>query len=379
MRHTAHPSRRGLTLVELLVITLVIAAVMVILLPSTGRRYRGGDRQIKDSFQIRGVHQSLVLFAQNNKDLYPIPSQLDRAHTTLTNESAKDDPGSIYSILVYNGFFNPELLVSPAEHAPYLAVMDNYALSSPPNAADPAQALWDPSLRGSSAEPGFARATGGDGIKPVGALPPGSRQSVTYANGNASYALMPFFGNRLSRWTPNFDASQALVGNRGPAYAVTLDKSAPISTLVRDTNTTPGFHADTAKGSSSITLGIHGSRNKWEGNIAYNDNHVTFETRPDPENNPWNFTGTGPIHTNNSQPDNLFVSEDDYTIVGDSYPAAATTSMHGLADTHTLTGPNPLRNTNNFLKTWVVQSVGPRTTPTGDSYATTDAITFVID
>jgi type II secretory pathway pseudopilin PulG len=379
MPRLSHHPRPGLTLVELLVVTLVIAAVIVTFLPAVGRSKRYGARQIKDSAQVRAIHQSLILFAQKNKDLYPIPSQLDIANSTLTNESAKDDLGSIYSILLYHGFFNPELLVSPAEQAPYLSTMSNYALSSPPNAADPAQALWDPSLRGSSAEPGFARATGGAGIKPMGALPPGSRQSVTYANGNASYALMPFFGNRLSRWSPTFDSSQAIVGNRGPAYAVTLDNAAPISTLVRDTNTTPGFHADTAKGTSSITLSIHGSRTKWEGNIAYNDNHVSFETRADPENNPWNFKGTGPVHAKNSQPDNLFVSEDDYTIIGDSYPAAATTSMYGNADTQTLTGPNPLRNTNNFLKTWVVQSTAPYDRTRTPPYAHTTSITFVVD
>ncbi len=365
-----HHPRRGLTLVELLVITLVIAAVIVILLPRHGRTVNPA-RQIKDSIQIRTLHQALVLFAQNNNNVYPVPSELDRANSTLLSESAKDDLGSVYSILLYNGFFNPELLVSPAEQAPYLSAITNYALTSPPNAANPAQALWDPSFRGSSAEPGFARATGGAGIKPVGALPPGSRQSVTYPNGNASYALMPFFGNRLPAWADTASATQAVVGNRGPAYAVTLSKSAPVSTLVRDTNTTPGFHADTAKGTSSITLAIHGSITAWQGNIAYNDNSVHFEGQPDPPLAHWNFTGAGPIHTNNWQPDNLFVSEDDYTIVGDSYPPAATSSIYGPADTHMLTGVNPLRNTNNFLKTWVVQSTAP--------HAHTTAITFVID
>lgn len=374
-----HHPRRGLTLVELLVITLVIAAVMVIFLPSTGRTHRGGARQIKDSTQIRGVHQSLVLFAQNNNNVYPVPSELDLANSTLTNESAKDDLGSVYSILLYDGYIAPELLVSPAEQAPYLAAMYNYALSSPPNAANPAQALWDPSLRGSSAEPGFARATGGAGIKPVGALAPGSPQSATYAYGNASYALMPFFGNRLPNWADTASATQAIVGNRGPAYAVTLNKSVPLSTLVRDANTMPGFHANTAKGTSSITLPMHGSITAWEGNIAYNDNSVRFEGQPDPPLALWNFTGAGPIHTNNWQPDNLFVSEDDYTIVGDSYPAAATSSMYGPADTKSLKGVNPLRNTNNFLKTWVVQSTIPHDRTRTPPYAHTTSITFVVD
>ena len=42
-------------------------------------------------------------------------------------------------------------------------------------------------------------------------------------------------------------------------------------------------------GTGSNTLLIHGGRTTWEGNIAYNDNHITFETRPDPETTPFTF------------------------------------------------------------------------------------------
>jgi hypothetical protein len=197
---------------------------------------------------------------------------------------------------------------------------------------------------------------------------------------------MPFFGKRAANWTDNFSATQAVVGNRGPGYRVSMHNGKPVSTLI--TNTTPpaaSFTADVAKGTSSITLTMHGSRNTWEGHIAYNDNSVRFETDPAPTHNPFTFTGTNPPQTNTPQPDNLFVSEDDAMIVGDSNPAATDTSIVGPADTQSLTGINPLRNANNYLKTWVVQSVSPRPTPTptptpsGTSYATTDAITFVID
>ncbi|MFN5944022.1 MAG: prepilin-type N-terminal cleavage/methylation domain-containing protein [Phycisphaerae bacterium] len=383
MQHTHHhprANRRGLTLLELLVVVLIIAFIIALLLPVVGRvRPRG--HYIPESSQVRGIHPGQVLFAQNSNNVYPIPSELDRANTTLTADSAKDDPGNMLSILLYNGFFSPELLVSPSEQAMYIEPISNYALSSPPNAADPAQALWDPSFRGSTAEHGFATTTGGAGIKPVGALAPADTQPAAYPKAHTSFAWMPFFGKRAANWTNNFIATQAVLGNRGPGYRVSMHNGKPVSTLI--SNTTPpaaGFTADVAKGTSSITLAIHGSRNTWEGHIAYNDNSVRFETDPAPTHNPFTFvTGTNPPRTSNPQPDNLFVSEDDAMIVGDSYPVASDTSVIGPADTQSLTGVNPLRNANNYLKTWVVQSVGPRTTPTGTSYAATDAITFVID
>ena len=152
--------------------------------------------------------------------------------------------------------------------------------------------------------------------------------------------------------------------------------AAPATASACTTPPAAGFTADVAKGTSSITLAIHGSRNTWEGHIAYNDNSVRFETDPAPTHNPFTFvTGTNPPRTSNPQPDNLFVSEDDAMIVGDSYPVASDTSVIGPADTQSLTGINPLRNANNYLKTWVVSAVNA----VPGQAARTTSINFVLD
>ena len=98
-------------------------------------------------------------------------------------------------------------------------------------------------------------------------------------------------------------------------------------------------------GVGSNTLLIHGGRTTWEGNVAYNDNHVNFETRPDPETLPFTFsTLAANIRT---QFDNLFVNEKD---------------TDRTVDTDTLTGTG-INNTNNFLRTWYDSTVtGTNTT-----------------
>ncbi|MFZ4575858.1 MAG: prepilin-type N-terminal cleavage/methylation domain-containing protein, partial [Phycisphaerales bacterium] len=142
------PRARGLTLIELLVVLVVLVAIVVVFWPA-GPRYHS-VRQLKDSTHVRAINQGLILWANDNQGRYPVPSLLDAANSTVAAEvpESKDTMANVLSILVYNGFFSTELLVTPAEVNPNIKIFDRYQYEKPEAAADAdkSKALWDPAL-----------------------------------------------------------------------------------------------------------------------------------------------------------------------------------------------------------------------------------------
>lgn len=244
---------RGFSLVELLVIVVVLVLLALVVLPMLGRRTRHPPG-IKDSANIRGIHQGMVLFAQANKDQYPLPSILDKANNTVAlaegvDPTTKDTTAAIISTLIYGTFFGPEICISPAEANGNIVMDDDYQYSEPKGAANPKLGLWDPAFRADfTAVESGVRVGGGS---------------------NLSYAHMLPSEARLAQWTTTFNAMEALLGNRGPKITG--------ATKGTRSEVTPAFDTN------SNTLLIHGSRTAWEGNIAYNDNHVSYESRLSPE------------------------------------------------------------------------------------------------
>jgi hypothetical protein len=231
--------RRAFTLVELAAVVLCLGAGAA-LFPQPQNpiaQARASSRQIKDSTQIRGIHQGLVLWAQNNNDAYPLPSRVDKGDTTVAEKgAAKDTTANCFSLLIYNGFFSPELCVSPVEVNKSIKVMPDYSYALPAKAVTPAQALWDPAF---------------------------SADFTHSRTGNFSYSHIQPAGGRLKKWSNTFQSEEVALCTRTPQIKSVACEGAKSATVT---------YAD----ENTLTSKIFGHGKCWSGHACTNDNAVHF-------------------------------------------------------------------------------------------------------
>ena len=142
-----------------------------------------------------------------------------------------NDHGKMYSACIMQHAFDTNVLISPAEVSTNVIAYANYNFDAyNVTAAD--DLYWDPNFR-----------------------------SDLSAICNVSYGTLHLAGTRKSKeWKDTYNSRFVVLGNRG----------------VQNGSLGPEYN-------NSKTLQIHGGDKQWEGNVCFNDNHVAFENKFQPD------------------------------------------------------------------------------------------------
>lgn len=182
----------------------------------------------------------MQVWANSNNDLYPLPSLIDINNDTVPElGTAKDTTANIFSLMLWNEMFTPDLLVSPAEPSEKIQVRNDYQYEKPPSAVNPDKAMWDPSFN----------------------------IDFTTGTGHLSYAhAIPVdpTGAAASVWKNSFNATEPVISTRGPEILSENVTPSGLATLI-------------LANQKSNTIAYWKPRNTWSGNVAYNDGHAQFE------------------------------------------------------------------------------------------------------
>ena len=291
--------KRAFTLVELLVVMSIIALLLGILLPALAKA-RKSAQQIKCATQIKQIHTGFLTQANDDpQQNYPMPGEINRMMVSGANipgrgdfNELKNSHQNLYSACISKNLFPATLLISPAETSARVGACTNYDFTQYRPAQDK---YWD----GDSPD-------GGGGAAVIHFAITGTAPDLLNAS-SISYATMPLANNerRKKEWRASGNSKFVVLGNRGVKNGVT----------------------NTVDYTNSQTLGIHGSKDVWEGNLCHNDNHVVFVRSSTPEGLDKVTVGTA------STLDNVFFSD---SVTGrDSLIQIVTACTGPLAANHT--------------------------------------------
>jgi prepilin-type N-terminal cleavage/methylation domain-containing protein len=232
--------KRAFTLIELLVVLAIIAVLVGLLLPAL-QRAQTTAKAMKDGTQIKEIHRSFLTFANGNGGRLPIPGLINRGPSSNLNVPGPapatgygpEDPRqnttqNLYSALIAQEYFAPDILIGPTEVNP-IVVEDldyDYARYAP---AD--DSYWDDAFEANI----WAR--------------PGQGFFC-----NTSYAHEAVCGDRKTlKWRTTQESSYPILGTRGVKK---------------------GVGAGVPDHDRSPTLLLHPPKRLWVGNICFADNHM---------------------------------------------------------------------------------------------------------
>ncbi len=254
--------RRGFTLIELLVVIAIIALLISILLPALGRA-RANAKRIKCASQIKQVHTAFAMFSQNHRNQFARPIKISSATADKATDRG-NSTANMHSIMIYENFYSPDLVVCPSEASGAVRSDPDYDYGGKGSDLVDEDA-WDYNFRSILSVDGFDV-------------------------GNVSYANNAPVGGRFNKeWADSLNSSFAVLSDRGPENG--------------------------ERKPESVSYLLHGSRSSWSGNVGYNDNHVdTFNEQLGVQGE-GSFVPSGLTYrdpdVNENLPDNIFLEQDE--------------------------------------------------------------------
>ena len=236
--------RRAFTLIELLVVISIIALLIAILLPALSSARRSA-RQMQSSTQMRGIHQGMFAYAQENKSWYPgVDSDgqpleegtigHSTSNSTYRNGGLGVNHARRLAVMLETDYFPPEYIISPG---------------------DDSRTLPDISI------------TTGENV----------------GTGNSSFAMLEitFMGNTTQSWVPVRATQEWTPSRRGQEWQDTGNSQAVVMSdrAIADSGTSGRVTDPTVVNFHSIWT--EKNSGKWSGSALRNDGSVTFGNAAD--------------------------------------------------------------------------------------------------